>query len=214
MTLLNSMPGTAARMALEQSLKQVLALDSLTAKRFAALNGQVLKVACTSPDMDIWLVFTEEGIELRACYEWVEECVIRGSAPALLKLAVSDNPMKTLCNEDITLAGNTELLLSVATIMKHSEFDWEALLARYCGGIAAQAIVQVSRVGATLFGDITTVARLNLSEYLQEELRIVPPKNEISAFRDDLRELRLAVDRLQARVERLVATTQQQTQGA
>ena len=213
MTLLASMPGTAARMALEQGLRQIMKLDPVTAKRFAALNGQVLKVACTSPDMDIWLVFTEEGIELRACYEWVEECVICGTASALLKLVVSDNPMKTLCSEGITLAGKSELLLSIATIMKQSEFDWEALLARYSGGIAAQAIGQVGRVGAALFGDVATTARLNLSDYLQEELRILPPKNEVDAFRDDLHGLRLAVDRLQARVERLMAKAQQKIQG-
>ncbi len=213
-SLLETMPGTAARMALEQGLKQVLKLDPVTARRFAELKGQVLQVASTSPAVDIWLVFTEEGIELRACHESEADCVIRGTAPALARLAVSDEPMATLFNEGITLTGNSDLLLTVSTIVKHSEFDWEALLARYSGGIAAHAVGQVSRVSAALFGDVATTARLNLSEYLQEELRVLPPKNEVSAFRDDLDTLRLAADRLQARVDRLTAKTQQQTQDA
>ena len=213
MTLLGSLPGTAARMALEHGLKQVMALDPVTARRFAALDGQVIQVACTSPGMDIWLVFTAEGIELQACYESVENCMIRGTAAALLKLTVSDDPMKTISSEGITVVGNTELLLTVAAIIKNSEFDWEALLARYSGGMAAQAISKVSRAGVTLFGDAVTAGRLNLSEYLQEELRILPPKNEVGAFCDDLGGLRLAVDRLQAMVERLIAKTQQKTQG-
>ncbi|GAA4648460.1 SCP2 domain-containing protein [Kistimonas scapharcae] len=213
-SLLETMPGTAARMALEKGLKQVLKLDPVTARRFAELKGQVLQVAATSPVVDIWLVFTEEGIELRACHESEVDCVIRGTAPALARLAVSDEPMATLFNEGITLTGNSDLLLTVSTIVKHSEFDWEALLARYSGGIAAHAVGQVSRVSAALFGDMAATARLNLSEYLQEELRVLPPKNEVSAFRDDLDTLRLAADRLQARVDRLTAKTQQQTQDA
>lgn len=212
MTLLTTMPGIAARMALEQGLKQVLRLDPVTARRFAGLKGRVLQVACTSPPVDIWLVFTQEGIELQACHEPEADCVIRGSALALIRLAVSDEPMTTLFNEGITLTGHSDLLLTVSTIVRHSEFDWEALLARYTGGIIAHAAGQVSRAGATLAGDMLTAARLNLTEYLQEELRVLPSGNEVKAFRDDLDMLQLAADRLQAKVGRLTTMTQQQTQ--
>jgi ubiquinone biosynthesis protein UbiJ len=46
---------------------------------------------------------------------------------------------------------------------------------------------------------------MDLSEYLQEESRIVPAKPEIEAFMDGVDILRSDVDRLHARVERLAA---------
>ena len=44
---------------------------------------------------------------------------------------------------------------------------------------------------------------MDLDEYLHEERRLFPGRNEVEAFQASLQELRLDLDRLAARVERL-----------
>ena len=50
---------------------------------------------------------------------------------------------------------------------------------------------------------------VNLPEFVQEELRLLPPRGEVEAFQDDLNQLLLATDRLRARVERLAEKTKE-----
>ena len=47
---------------------------------------------------------------------------------------------------------------------------------------------------------------MDLTEYLQEEARVVPTRMGLEAFMDDIDTLRSDVDRLAARVDRLSAS--------
>jgi ubiquinone biosynthesis accessory factor UbiJ len=48
--------------------------------------------------------------------------------------------------------------------------------------------------------------QLNMTEFLQEELRVVPSKNELDDFFNDVDELRLSVERLQAHINQLMTS--------
>ena len=53
---------------------------------------------------------------------------------------------------------------------------------------------------------ISESLRYNVTEYLQEELRVFPPREEINDFFNDIDELWLNVERIEAGVNQLLAS--------
>ncbi|CAM3540240.1 ubiquinone biosynthesis accessory factor UbiJ [Parendozoicomonas haliclonae] len=199
---LSSMPGVAARMAFEQAAARIIQLDTVTAQRLQALDDRVLQVSSTTPVLDIYVRMGEKPTIL-AVWEHEVDCRLEGSAVELMRLALSDEPLVFLQQSGITLTGNSDLLNTAAAIAREADFDWEGQLAKYTGGIFAHMLGSVVRSGHRSARKTADIMLTNLPEFIQEELRVLPPVGEVDAFREDLDELRLAADRLQARVARL-----------
>ncbi|MCL6270607.1 SCP2 sterol-binding domain-containing protein [Sansalvadorimonas sp. 2012CJ34-2] len=210
---LESMPGVAVRTALEKAVAKVIELDVVTARRLGELDGQVLQVCCTLPELTFYIRFRESVLDLLAVCEESVTASLKGSALELLGLTLADDPMAQLQKGDIELSGSSDLLLMLAGILRESDFDWEALIARHTGGVIAHAIGSVARAGAETTRHLTDAILANLPEYLQEELRLLPATGEVEAFQEDLDDMRLAVDRVEARIQRLTNKTVVKTGG-
>ena len=200
---LESMPGVAVRAALEIAVAKVIELDPVTARRLGELSGQVLQIHATLPEVEFFIRFREAGLDLLAVCEDQATAHLSGTSAELLKLALADDPMAQLQKGEVELSGSSDLLLMLAGILREAEFDWEALVARHTGGVIAHALGSVTRSGMATSRHIANTIVANLPEYLQEELRLLPATGEVEAFQEDLDELRLATDRLEARVQQM-----------
>ena len=201
-SVMTTMPATAVRMALEKAVASLIAHDAVTARNLQALDGQVLQINVTTPATTLFVRFGEKPAFLGTC-EQKADCELSGSAGSLVRLAVADDPMAFLHQNDISLSGDNSLLMAASAIVREADIDWEQMLAQYTGGVVAHLVGSVFRQGQSTIKDIHKTFVTNLPEFLQEELRVLPPSGQTEAFREDLDELRLATDRLQARVQRL-----------
>ncbi len=195
----------AMRIALEQAAARLVSLDPVVGQRLQALDGQVLQLQSTLPAFNLFIRFSGQP-DVLAVYEPQPDCVVTGTALDLLRVALDDQPLLLLPRTDVVLTGNNQLLQSVSDIMREADIDWEGFIAQHTGGVIAHLLGQAARRGQRIVAGGTRRAMTNLPEVIQEELRVLPPSGEVDAFRDDLDQLRLAADRLQARVERLVKT--------
>ncbi len=197
-----SMINVTLRMALEQAVERVIRLDPVVASRLQALDGQILHICASLPAFTLSVRFGEKPMFL-AQYEDEPDCTLTGSSTELLRLALAKDPMAFLPQSDIILSGNSELLNTAAAIVREADFDWEGCIAQYTGGIVAHALGSVVRHGHKAASKTTATILTNLPEFIQEELQLLPATGEVEAFMDDLDQLRLATDRLQARVKKL-----------
>ena len=200
---LESMPGVAVRVALEKAVARIIELDVVTARRLGELDGQVLQICSTLPPLEFFIRFRGAGLDLLTVCEDPVTASLKGTAAELLKLTLADEPMAQLQQCDIELSGSSDLLLMLAGILQEAEFDWEALLAQHTGGIIAHALGTVARTTAETSRHIADTFLATLPEYLQEELRLLPASGEVEAFQEDLDDMRLAADRLEARIQQL-----------
>lgn len=101
------------------------------------------------------------------------------------------------------ISGNADFADSLGFVLRNLRWDFEEDLSRLVGDIAAH------RIAGLLTGLFAwqreTAARLgeNLSEYLAEEQGVLLRPSEISAFTDDLNQLRADLARLEQRIGRL-----------
>ena len=86
------------------------------------------------------------------------------------------------------------------------EPDWEEELSRLVGDVAAHRLGSVARGLADWGLKAADTLALDAGEFLTEESRQIPTRYELEEFLDAVDTMRNDVDRLEARLDRLVAS--------
>ncbi len=94
------------------------------------------------------------------------------------------------------LEATRELLLDL-------EIDWEGELAHWLGDMPAHSLAEGLRRAARWGLRAKDELLQDVSEYVFEEARLLPGRQQRDVLRDHLTELEIATDRLDARLQRL-----------
>ena len=187
----------------ELGLNRVLRLDSTALPRLAALDGKVIAVDCRNPALQMFILPSDEGLMLAS--HWLNEadCTLRAPASSLLQLALSQDKTAVLHSPQVELEGDSGVLLDLVKVLQDLELDWEYELSRWLGPVATQLIAGHLRSRAIWTRQGLASFNQNLSEYLSEEARTLVGKREAEARFSELDELKIDIERLEARIERL-----------
>jgi ubiquinone biosynthesis protein UbiJ len=194
---------------LERAVNAYLQVDPEAAGRLRAVSGK--RIALELKGFDVMLLVWPHGdrIQITTYVDAEPDVVISGSLLSLARLARSSNAIGAIAGEDVQIRGDAEVARLFHEALAAVEIDWEEWLAARVGDVPAHQMGNVFRgLTAGLSGSIDRL-RMDVSEYLQEETRIVPTRVEIEQFIDAVDLLRVDVDRIEARLERLVAASSQ-----
>jgi ubiquinone biosynthesis protein UbiJ len=120
----------------------------------------------------------------------------------LLRLADSDES-DLMFKGRIRIDGDTESGHRFKQLLATVNIDWEEQLSQYSGDVIAHQLGRFLRHGKEWLQDSRQRLDRNLSEYLQEEIKLLPQQEEVDQFMSDVDALRADTDRLLARFERL-----------
>ncbi|WP_339487022.1 ubiquinone biosynthesis accessory factor UbiJ [Pseudomonas sp. EL_65y_Pfl2_R95] len=187
----------------ETGLNRVLALDSTALPRLEPLAGKVIAIDCQSPAMSLFIMPDGEGLMLAARWEGEVDCRLRAPASHLLRLATSSDKTAVLHSPEVELEGDSAVLLDFAAVLQDLELDWEYELSRWLGPVGSQLLGSHLRSRVSWTSQTLDTLRLNLADYLSEESRTLVGQREANARFAELDDLKLALDRLDARIERL-----------
>lgn len=197
---------TALCAALESTVNTALGYDPGSRQSLAKLAGQVLAVELKQPSLIFYLLPQGEGVTVRSHHDGNVNTRLRGSPLALASLLTSDH--LNLADSGVEVFGSTALLLEIQNIAHNLDIDWEEALSQVLGDVAAhQGANSLRQLGSWAEGRRETFERL-LGEYLSEELRATPARAELERYYREVDELRLATDRLAARIEVLAGQGQ------
>ena len=188
--------------SLEAMLNQAIRLDPEAAARLTPLHGQVIKLELAGLGLSIFLVPDPSGIQLLSDLEGEPDCILRGTPLDLARMRSSRDSADQLFSGAVEIEGDSGAAHQFGEFLSSLEIDWEEQLSHLTGDVIAHEIGNLSR-DITHWGDkLRNTFGLNLQEYLQEELRLLPSRYEIEPFLNDVDQLRDDVERLAARVER------------
>jgi ubiquinone biosynthesis protein UbiJ len=193
----------AALAALEGLINRYLALDPEGARRLAALQGRVFLIEVTGFGTPIYLIPGPDSIQLFGEYAGEPDCTLRGSPAALARLGLSRRREDQLFGGEVEVEGQTDLAQELGDLLGGIEVDWEEQLSRLVGDPLAHQVGSGLRSAGRWGRQTTETLTQDLGEYLQEEARLLPSRNEVEAFLDDVDRLRDDVERLAARIGRL-----------
>ena len=169
-----------------------------TRLKLESLAGRVAHLKVTAPRLDVYVHIDGPGIRLSHTCEVPVNLMLEGNAPALLAQFLRGQQFRT--GGDVRIEGDAALALTLAAIARELDFDWEDLLSRHLGDVAAHQIGQTLRAGSRFLRDFARKAVRNSRAYLVEEKPMLVDRPRFDGFRDDVHRLRQDTERLEARI--------------
>lgn len=195
---------TAALAGLEFVVNKALELDPATLKRLAELDGKVLLIHCQSPDIKVFCLPDEAGVQFKSWHDEADvNSSLSGKLSQFVQLMQADDKAAALINGDLSVHGNSQDFVELQTILAQLDIDWEQPIARVFGDVGGHQLGRLIRGGLALGQQAQENLQVQLEQFVHQEAGLLPAREELDSFYQDVGDLNLRVDRLQARVARI-----------
>lgn len=191
--------------ALETAFNAWLKLDGEAIPRLQALQGRIIAFHITHPSLQLYFIPTSAGVQVMSHYQREPDVTLTAPALAFMRLSGAQDSAKALLENRVQVDGNMGIAEQFSQIISELDVDWEELLSQAVGDIIAHQAGQLARGSKGWLDDTAQALRLNTSEYLQEESRLLPAAAEMNAYLHKVDTLRSDIDRVAARIQRLQA---------
>ena len=191
------------------SLKKHFDRDPEVAGQLQALEGKNLVFHLTDLKRE-FLVTPGQGGVVVAEHSDDESFEITARVHAdvvtLLNIALGAKYQPLLENGSVHVQGDLEAVRLMGRIFLAVEIDWEEIATPYVGDVLAHQFgMWLGHASSYKHRSIKNFL-LDVSEYLQEESRVMPARAEIERFLRDATSLETDIGHLEARIDRLDKT--------
>ena len=200
---MNNLSSEKVAPLLDYAIGRYLQADPpLVASSLKAMADKVVGLSLTVPEIELFLLVKEDTIRVCADHEGQPDTRIRGNLFDLLRLGLDKDRNQSAIHLEII--GDVHLGQRLQRLFAEIEFDWEELLAPLIGDIATHQFSEGVRAVNSTIGRCMESLAFSSGEFLREELKITPTQQEIAYFINNVEKLRDAVERLDARLHRVV----------
>jgi len=194
--------------ALEAALRPIAALlnrniqDSTPARELCTeLSGTVVAVRVRDTALAAYFVI-DDVLDVVTSSPKDPDVVITGSILTLAKMA-GQSGEAAIRDGSLDLTGDAETAGQFQKLLSLAKLDMEEELSGIVGDVAAHRLGELAR-GVSRWGrSARSTMGANIREYLQEESRDAPSRDEVDRFGAAVNTLRDDVDRIEARLNRL-----------
>ena len=189
---------------IEIGLNRYLSLNPDAPAPMQALIGKTVAVELTDLNLCLFCVFSERSVSIHSHYEDEPDTRLMGSLMALAKMGI-DHDADNLFSGDVQIKGDVELGRQFQALLDTSAIDWEEQLSKVAGDVAAYRLGLGAKYVRQWGTRTRDSLREDMTDYLQEESRILPHPVEAEDFALAVDVLRDDCARLAARIHRLQA---------
>jgi len=192
--LMNNLLGLA-----EIGSNRLLGMDSNALQHCSELQGHIIAIHLEDVDKTLYCHPGSWGLRISTQSPAREaDAIIRGRIMALVNLSLQQDKLSTSIQERIEIIGNASVAQKFQKILSELDIDGEEQLSRHVGDVMAFRIAQgLHKTREWVDQSIHSFA-CSGREYLQEESRSLPTMSEFEHFKNDVNDLRHAVDRMEA----------------
>ena len=195
---------TGCLAALEKQINRLLGLDPVTLDRLSGHSGCVVEFHCPEPDFRCYATLLEQHVRLSGTFEGEPDVCFTGSTVSFSRLA-GDRKAPFNSIQGLSVKGNDALIEALERIHLDMELDWEKPFVDVFGIIPGHWLARGVGFAGRQFNNLKTTTEQNLSEYLQEELHLIPTRVEVEGFQKDVETLKDSVDKLGEKIASLQA---------
>jgi ubiquinone biosynthesis accessory factor UbiJ len=194
---------TSALAGMEKALSTYLQLDPVAMEKMAALAGKVIAIELRGLDIVFYLLPGKAGVAVRGASDTTPDTTLRGTPLSLMRLGLARNQQSLLFSGDVEIFGDTETGQRFKEVLDSMDIDWEEQLSKIVSDVVAHKVGNVVRGIQNWSAQTIDSLNADITEYMQEESRMLPHREEINEFLSSIDTLRADVDRLEKRIERL-----------
>lgn len=196
--------------ALEAALRPIASLlnrnisESTPARELSLkLSGTIVAVRVRDTALAAYFVVHDDTLNVVASSSEEPDVVITGSIITLARMA-GQSGEAAIRDGSLDLTGDAEAASQFQQLLAFAKPDIEEELSGIVGDVAAHRLGEIAR-GVSRWGrGARSTMGANIREYLQEESRDAPSRYEADKFSSGVSTLRDDVDRVEARINRLL----------
>ncbi len=196
-------------MPIEELFNQGLKCFPFIDEQLSELEQKTITIICDNLiKVTLFIRFEDRQVKLFLDDPGTSDLTIRSDIYHLSKLAMSSEKeqQSMLTSGKVVMTGDVVIAEHLKKIMAKMEIDWEEKLSHLIGDIAAHQVGNIFRSANQWCKSTIESTEQNITEYLQEEIRLLPPREEIDDFFDDIDLIRNDIDRLEALWQKLKKT--------
>ena len=190
-------------LVLESAVNLALKADPEYRSLLQSLHGKSMSIKLSDFPFCLTLIPLESRLTIHLNGDEKASVLIAGMSSDLIALGLSDHPQSVLGERHIDVNGNLHVLMAYQKLLHQLDLDWEGLLARYVGDMPARELCRPARATQKWAKAALSSARLDITEYLQEEARLFPPREAVQDFYEDIISLKNQIERLEKRTDHL-----------
>lgn len=176
-------------------------LEKLKAKSLTIIISDWHKVIHITPTSSE-LLFSNDLPEISS------DCTLKGRLSDLIQMGLSEEPQSFIQNGTIEQSGSFHVLSSYQTLYNALDIDWEYHLAQKIGVTPAHILLKPFKMATRWLKNSNQKFIHELDDYLHEEAKLFPPREEMNDFFEDIQSLQNDLDRLEARINLLSKQTE------
>lgn len=192
-----------ATAAIETAINQYLKLDSEAFARLAEFQGKVIAIELKGLGLGFYLLPDQEGIQVMQSFDGEVDATIVGTPFALLRMKLDERGRDTLFQGDVEIKGDLRTGQAFNRLLESIDINWEEHLSHVVGDVVAHGIGGKLRDLLNWGKESGQRLRDDVADYLHEESRDLPVRDEVDGFMQQVDEIRSDVERLEMRVLRL-----------
>ena len=200
---MNELLGPIAIRPVEDLLNRVLAKDSYLQSRLKTFSGKSLQISVHPLGTTVTVLFEQDRIRLLSSPAELLDieitASIRGNVSELLPLLIEKPDRRPLSNPAITITGDINFIQDIYASLHNLDIDWEDYLAPMLGNLITNELSQFGKDLQEWTQQVSSNMKRNVDEYLKDEERIFPKKEQLKDFSEELERLKLKIDRVKAK---------------
>lgn len=197
--------------SIETAFNRLLKLDPESAAQLAAMEGKVICVHLTGINVKLFLFPSADDVMILEDFDAEADTTIAGTPMALVRLGLASDKQAEMFEGDVKISGDLRLGRAFNRIFASLDIDWEEQLSKVVGDMAARTIGNMTRSLFSWQQRNEQSMKMNIGEYLQEEVHMLPSRNETEYFMNKVSQLRDDMSRFEARLKRLEKQQEEQT---
>ncbi|MEY4591081.1 MAG: hypothetical protein RL497_3157 [Pseudomonadota bacterium] len=200
----NSLVAASLRATLEAALNLALSADPASQQKLIGQAGKSIALNITDLNLN-WCVHLNYPLII------LETGNLEGGntpANSLLTgrlqdfIGLSLKHSASLSHTGISHSGDIQLLNSSINLFKNLDIDLGEIISNALGPLSGALVDSALEVFLPIKHTLNKAPQF-LGDYLQHEVQLIPSKNQLDAFTQDIHQLRSNTDRLSAKIQRL-----------
>lgn len=187
---------------MQAAIRRALEFDPDTRARIAALDGRTVEVTLAGIEQTVYVGIEGERVLLYGTQEVQPDLRLRGTPIAFARYVMAPDRVE-IADSGIKIEGDVGLAQRFVGVLREIDIEWEEWASRYVGDVVAY---RAGRFAESLRDWVSTSGRQvrqDVTEYLQEEARLLARRERVERLMDDIDEIRSDVERLAQRIQRL-----------
>ena len=189
--------------SIEPVLNDLISTSDKDLSPLKRIQGKLIALKIRPFDVQLFFYASDNKLCLQGEVDGIPDVEISGSPGALIRNAMGGLAERSLAPDEIQITGDTVLARQFQTVIRDSGINWTNVISRVSPKLLQYQVHRFLKQTAEWTKSTEASFRLDVSEYVQEEIRLTPTVTEAQNWMSEIDILRNSVDRLSQRILRL-----------